>query len=279
MTNQLKSRPFPFIRSGFTLIELLVVISIIALLIALLLPALGQAKVSAAIAKSIAQKRQLTLAWVAYESDAERFCGPGTGGKANGDWVLRTESSDDQDRIDALQDGVLWPYIEEVAAYHSPVDPRPSTWRSDSLNHYLGAGTGWGWSEADPTAMKMDHLTRPSNTMVFLEEYDPRFNDNAGSWVMGRSQATGARPSRGGGRGSSGGGSSRPKPGGWVDWPGNLGLDGNAHSFADGHAIFYRFQNADTRAIDAFYWAQGDTLEDRVYFSNIFDPTIVVSAD
>ncbi len=267
------------IGTAFTLIELLVVISIIALLIALLLPALGNAKTSALITKSVSQKRQLTLGWVAYENDHGRFAGPGTAGKAAGDWVVVTGSFEDAQRRAALHDGVLWDYLLEEAAYHSPADPRPGTWRSDSLNHFLGARVGWGWSEQDPTPTNMDQLTKPSGTMAFLEEYDPRSQENQGSWVMARSpSATAARSSRSGGRGGAGGGPTGPRPGDWVDWPGNLGLNGNAHSFADGHAVFHKFINAATGKISNFYTPNAGMLDDAAYFSNIFDPTVPVSA-
>lgn len=57
-------------RRAFTLIELLVVISIISLLVAMLLPALRTARVSAYVAASLSNARQITTALHAYATDS-----------------------------------------------------------------------------------------------------------------------------------------------------------------------------------------------------------------
>jgi prepilin-type N-terminal cleavage/methylation domain-containing protein len=60
-----KRRPI----GAFTLIELLVVVAIIGVLIALLLPALGRARLSARIAATLANLRDLTVGVQAYSTD------------------------------------------------------------------------------------------------------------------------------------------------------------------------------------------------------------------
>jgi len=252
-------------RAGFTLIELLVVISIIALLIALLLPALNKAKESAAVAQALSQKRQETLGWSAYTSDSGGvMMGAFTRGKEFGDWVRAVGGADPagvtrEERIDALEDGMLWDYVQgSVDVYRNPSDPRTFTMRSDSVNNFMNGARGWvnGIEAAEPV-QNLEQVHRPSEGMVFIEEFDPRTHDNQGSWVMG---VTGPR-----GSGMQ-----------WIDWPGNLFLDGNTHSFADGHAVFYKFQSQFTASIQNFNVAvpgsDAGAQADFNYFMSIYAP-------
>ncbi len=241
---------------AFTLIELLVVISIIALLIALLLPAVGMAKENAELARSLSQKRQLTIAWFSYQDDHDgRLMGPGTEGKAGGDWVRMSTSNKEQDRLEAIRDGLLWEYVRRVEVYKTAGDPRRLASRSDSMSNFVGGSPIWHSGQAgDAPVHKFDELRRPSNTLVFVEELDPRSEENQGSWVL----SINPRDPKG--------------RGGWLDWPGHIRLGGNVHSFADGHAIFYRFQGSDSLRIVSFGQPAGNGLADADYFISIYVP-------
>ncbi len=242
--------------AGFTLIELLVVISIIALLIALLLPALGKARESSWVMQAMSQKRQLTLGWTAYTPDNDGvMMGAFTNGKAAGHWVrevrLALDGTTREQRIDALEDGMLWEYVQSIDVYKNPNDPRQFTMRSDSISNVMNGAPGWdyGVAQAKPVR-KLDDVNSPSKSLVFIEEFDPRFHENLGSWVI-------YMEPRGTGR--------------WIDWPGNLFLNGNTHSFADGHAVFYKFRSMDTATITTFdYTPSGGGVEDFKYFMSIY---------
>jgi len=252
---------------GFTLIELLVVISIIALLIALLLPALGKAKDNALVLQSLSQKRQLTLGWATYTNDSDgKLVGAGTGGIDFGDWVRSAKTGETrQERIEALQDGLLWPYLEDISIYKTPNDPRAKAMRSDSISDYLN-GQNFAGGQVAPrnedaiSIEKLDAMQRPSETMVFLEEWDPRDEfDNLGSWItwpITRGQV----------------------PANWIDFPANLAFGGNVHSFWDGHAVFYRFQNTDTAKLDMTDSPVGNGVDDYRYFASIYLPLLDVNA-
>jgi len=58
-------------KRGFTLIELLVVIAIIAILAAILFPVFAQAKAQAKAASALSNSKQLDLACIMYENDAD----------------------------------------------------------------------------------------------------------------------------------------------------------------------------------------------------------------
>jgi prepilin-type N-terminal cleavage/methylation domain-containing protein/prepilin-type processing-associated H-X9-DG protein len=194
-------------KKGFTLIELLVVIAIIAVLMAILMPALNVVREQARGIACMSNQKTIGLAYVMYADDNDsRMCG----GMAmyapiNGipPWVMppldyqagggfsQMPSGDVtlEQRHNGLREGVLYPYIKDVGAYHCPGDNRITQgtsngrqlqhllFRSYSLPDFLRA-----YESSDPK--KITDFRNPGRKMLFVEEiYDaPGVNHNVDGW-------------------------------------------------------------------------------------------------
>jgi prepilin-type N-terminal cleavage/methylation domain-containing protein/prepilin-type processing-associated H-X9-DG protein len=194
-------------KKGFTLIELLVVIAIIAVLMAILMPALNVVREQARGIACMSNQKTIGLAYVMYADDNDsRMCG-GMARYApiNGipPWVMppldyqagggfsQMPSGDVtlEQRHNGLREGVLYPYIKDVGAYHCPGDNRITQgtsngrqlqhllFRSYSLPDFLRA-----YESSDPK--KITDFRNPGRKMLFVEEiYDaPGVNHNVDGW-------------------------------------------------------------------------------------------------
>jgi prepilin-type N-terminal cleavage/methylation domain-containing protein len=179
--------------AGFTLIELLVVIAVIAVLMAILLPALQVAREQATGIFCVNNLRTLTLAWLLYKDDYDdRMVGGHVGEHRNNtlvDWVDSPATDDAalEEKKDACERGLLWPYVEEIDVYRCPGDLRkmnPPHWafRSYSLSgNMYGEERFSGWTGR---ALRLySEIKHPATKYVFVEEIDPR-GYNKGSWVV-----------------------------------------------------------------------------------------------
>jgi prepilin-type N-terminal cleavage/methylation domain-containing protein/prepilin-type processing-associated H-X9-DG protein len=205
-------------RTGFTLIELLVVIAIIALLISILLPALGRARDSARTTTCLANQHSLGQAYVLYINDYKDAL-PGAETDRStmpNSWVdwpkdaagayLTSAQLNAATDVDAqkrgIQDGVLYPYLNDVRAYHCPCDyrdksripitnvpgyPYPTSglaYATYSIPTYLaGANSVEQQMGGTKTNTRLSQLWRPADNYVTLEEADPR-GVNEGSWTL-----------------------------------------------------------------------------------------------
>lgn len=212
-------------RKGFTLVELLVVIGIIALLIAILMPALRKARDSANRTKCLANMRELMIGYIMY-TDAHKGRLP-YGGTATpgGDpdnvnivgWV--TDANTEQ----AIMDGTLWNYTKNIGIYRCPSDSTNNV-RSYSINNFMDGEKSyydrWKATYNPARALKMAQVRHPSETIVFVEEYDNRGFNKGGFWI-------------------------EPEGDNWVDIPA-FWHKGVCLSFADGHGDYMPYTDSRT---------------------------------
>jgi prepilin-type N-terminal cleavage/methylation domain-containing protein len=155
---------------AFTLIELLVVIAIIAILAAILFPVFAQAKSAAKKTQSLSNVRQITTAWLMYNTDQDgtlmRVATAGPSGITFywwGKWDGTTLTP---------EEGLLFPYTRNKGIQADPL--LPATFRSSlgltgyAYNYSYLSPSRYEpptWAEV-PVAVNESAVGSPSETIV-----------------------------------------------------------------------------------------------------------------
>lgn len=113
---------------GFTLIELLVVIAIIAVLMSILMPALNRVREQGKRAVCLSHLRQIHMSWIMYADENDGRIVNGNAGENGGGysmedtWVLTDymNTLTYEQKRDAIIGGALYPYVNNIKAYHCP---------------------------------------------------------------------------------------------------------------------------------------------------------------
>jgi prepilin-type N-terminal cleavage/methylation domain-containing protein len=198
--------------NGFTLIELLVVIAIIGILMSLAVTGIGMMLTRTKATKDLTNHRTIAEANWSHSLDHNgRLLHPRSmkGDDDSSDeqiarfWVksydeddgsvIRLEYPDGPELALALEDGAAFPYIENINAYKSPLDPTERL-RSYSLNAFVGVEFGIndmqefnipGLSEFFMPAMTASQIPQPSSTMNSISEDDRRTGGpNSNGWLL-----------------------------------------------------------------------------------------------
>ena len=234
-------------KSGFTLIELLVVIAIIAVLMAILLPALERVREQGKRSVCLNHMRQLMIAWLMYaDENDDKLVNLDSGeyGYPNGNyyapggkhynelpWVLRDwRVSGMAQKIQAIKDGALYPFVKNIAVYHCPIGyagEQRSYTGVDSMN-------GKDWSAHKQMLKRLSKIRSPHSRFVMLD--DGGMSDaHLGAWTCYCVHDTGTNRWQ------------------WWDPPPVRHGDGSCFSFADGHCEYWKWK--DERTVKYGLWA------------------------
>ncbi|HEY8751364.1 MAG TPA: DUF1559 domain-containing protein [Tepidisphaeraceae bacterium] len=225
-------------RRGFTILELLVVIGIIIALAGLLLPVIARARESGKRAQCLSNLRQLTLAWLGYAHDHEsHLCSSqlGVSWSWSGPLTRRNDIEKDTFRpSQKLEEGVLWPYLKTAAVYHCPDDqsdgnPQTGNRCSYQINGYLAGSVTT--QAAGPARLRLDDIAQAPATFVWIEGAYPL-------QLLIKCFKTPMYPSMNSFQ--------------VFGWPGEnhkgafAAAEGTGISFADGHAMFWKYSDPRT---------------------------------
>jgi prepilin-type N-terminal cleavage/methylation domain-containing protein len=236
-------------RRGFTVPEMLAVVAIIVIILSILLPNLNRARAHARLAICLSNQHQLSIAWRGYAVEQrQRLMGAHTA-RPDYDWVENTAAPilPTNETADAIKNGTMYPFVNDLAVYKCPDDPRTAYLRTYSMSNYVG-GDGWDVQ----AATRLSGMPMPSRTLLLIEEPDYR-GYNWGSWVI-NPKYSGAKDQ-------------------WIDWAASYHFrEGCTLSFADGRSEYWKWQDSRTPTIQDFY-ATTPGNADLIRLQDVYTPT------
>lgn len=258
-------------KQGFTLVELLVVIAVIALLMAILLPALTKAREQGKRAVCLAQIKQLQMAWGMYADNNKdkivcsdiRYSwgftaavgGPqgtwcewphewhpcplktSTTGLAGATWL--NADAPREDWFHAIEDGLLWKYIEDHKMYRCP-NGEKDAYVTYAIVHSMNAWPGsFGGGPATRITMRTQ-IKRTADRVVFIDKgyidngaFGILYGSGPPNWSPNVQYMTGNAENRG-----------------FFDNPPVRHGTGTVLSFVDNHAEYWKWPDPRTREYD-----------------------------
>ena len=220
-------------RKGFTLIELLVVIAIIAILMAILMPAMNRVKEQGRRSTCLSNLKQLTLGWIMYADENDDMLVNGDTGEygihadqtpwVRADW--RGGMTDIQ-KIDAIKDGAMWPYVKSLNLYKCPTVTKivrggehENIMRTYSVSDSMNC-KDWPSMNANMLKKRLE-IPNPAYRMVFVDD-GGTITSALGGWTVYVTEEK------------------------WWDPPPVRHGDGTTFSYADGHSDYRKWKDPRT---------------------------------
>ena len=221
---------------GLTASELIMVIIIIVVLFWLFIPPLPNERVQATMVVCLGNTMTLAKGWIAYSDENQSTLIGGDIGQSEYDWIPKPvviDSTDIEGYKSNIQKGKLWPYVNNIRAYHCPNDKRLDDDDGPYLSYSIVGGlNGQDRYEEDKrkykVATKFDQIEFPEEKIIFVEE-NAEFGWNPRSWQIYNPQDLTQ----------------------WT-WQDPIAIrhnNRNVFSFADGHAAIRKWQDERTLAM------------------------------
>lgn len=225
--------------AAFTLLELLVVLTMLGLLCLLLRPALAGDRPNVEVLQCMNNFRQLTMGWQAYVADNNERLIPSARPVAGMlDWTAAPDNTNTLILLDPAQ-SPLAAYAKSARLWkcpadqlQSPANPGPRV-RSLSMNAALGDNPQipndnphYPLYRTYFAAKSFSELNQPGPalTFVLIDEHPDSINDSIFQFMPGLP----------------------PSSASWRDLPAGFHNGGAVISFADGHALLRKWQDART---------------------------------
>lgn len=224
-------------KKAFTLIELLVVISIISVLLSILMPSLKKVKLQAKRVLCLKNLQNLGIAWTMYaDENGGKLCQPKStwipsGVDSEYGWIDHCGPLDKrEDQIQAVEDGTLWPYLENFDCYRCPTSKKEEV---VAYSIFMAMNGPW-YLSMEGIETNLNRIQRPGERAVFIDE---------GKLSPDCFSLSSDSPS-------------------WWDMPPVRHDLGVTLSFADTHGEFWKWQDQRTIDLGMYYDAgQYDMLE------------------